>query len=303
VESDGIEGLSPAWRNRADADRRGPGDDSASARYDASGQSFADPTAEEFSEITRLLRRVAGVHLRPGKEQLVRARLGKRLRLLGLASYAEYVRILDDGRHTAELHFMIDALTTNKTSFFREPQHLEFLRALLRKGWAADRPLRIWSAGCSSGEEPYSIAIVLLEEKRDAGTRILATDISRRILAVARAGLYEAADISDVPRQLVHRHFVRAGEDGSRYEVTGPARSLVRFASLNLMDDWPMRGPFDLIFCRNVMIYFDPATREQLVRRFLKILQPAGYLFVGHSESLFGAIDGLTYVQPAVYQA
>ncbi|MCS6861094.1 MAG: protein-glutamate O-methyltransferase CheR, partial [Abditibacteriales bacterium] len=170
---------------------------------------------------------------------------------------------------------------------------------------ATQRALRLWSAGCSSGEEPYSLAILLHEhlpnvERRDV--RILATDISERMLTQAREAVYEEETVNDVPPLLLRKYFVCVRTQPTRaYQVRDSVRALVRLARLNLMEAWPMRGPFDVIFCRNVMIYFDNPTRQRLVQRYYALLRPGGYLFVGHAESLTALTHDFRYVQPAVY--
>lgn len=256
-------------------------------------------SAEQFHEISRTVYQVAGIQLPTGKEGLVRARLAKRLRALGVATYADYLaRVRTPG--SGELAEMVDALTTNKTNFFREPAHFEFLKARVLP--TLGHSIRIWSAGCSTGEEPYTLGMVLRDAvpdltRRDA--KILATDISRRVLAQARSATYADGPAADVAPEVRGRHFARTG---GGWEIAPAVRSLVTFASLNLMGAWPMRGPFDAIFCRNVMIYFDRPTQQRLVQRFHELLAPGGHLFVGHSESLNAITHGFTYVQPAVYR-
>jgi len=261
-----------------------------------------DPSlsADEFRAIGALAYDVAGIVLPPGKEGLVRARLARRLRALGAASYDEYLDLVRDPAGD-ELSAMIDALTTNKTEFFRERAHFDFLaREVLPT--LGTGPLRVWSAGCSTGEEPYTLAMVLRDALPDLGlrdVRVLGTDVSRRVLAHAKAGVYADAAARALPQDVRRRHFVRH-PDG--WQVNGPLRALVTFARLNLMASWPMRGPFHAIFCRNVMIYFDRATQQRLVERFTALLAPGGHLFVGHAESLTAIDHDLTYVQPAVYR-
>jgi chemotaxis protein methyltransferase CheR len=259
-----------------------------------------DLSAEQFREISRTVHEVAGILLPKGKEGLVRSRLAKRLRAVGVATYDEYldhVRARDGG----ELAQMVDALTTNKTNFFREPAHFDFLRHRVLPTLAGG-PLRFWSAGCSTGEEPYTLGMVLRDALPDLARRdvkILATDISRRVLTQAKAGVYADGPASDIAPDVLRRHFTRTT---GGWEIAPAVRSLVTFASLNLMGAWPMRGPFQTIFCRNVMIYFDRPTQQRLVRRFHDLLAPGGYLFVGHSESLSAIDHGFAYVQPAVYR-
>jgi len=255
--------------------------------------------ATEFREIGGIVHDVAGIRLPPGKESLVRSRLAKRLRARGVATYAAYLELVRDARGD-EAAEMVDALTTNKTDFFREPAHFDFLRERVLPSLGTGS-LRVWSAGCATGEEPLTIAMVLREALPDLArrdVRVLATDLSRRALARATAGRYGDAAMEAVPSVLRRAYFTRDGVGWT----AGPAlRSLVTYAPLNLMREWPMRGPFQVIFCRNVMIYFDRATQQRLVRRFHDLLAPGGYLFVGHAESLSGVQHGFRYVQPAVY--
>ncbi|NWF92203.1 MAG: protein-glutamate O-methyltransferase [Syntrophaceae bacterium] len=259
---------------------------------------------EQFERISQLVYHLAGIHLHAGKQELVNARLTKRLRALGLKNFDAYMEYLESGSHQGELVAMIEAMTTNKTSFFRESQHFDYLRERILPELKARR-IRIWSAGCSSGEEPYSIAIVLNEAIQNISLwdiSILATDLSTRMLARARKGVYEINQLREVPAVLVSKYFTCVETNPvRRYQVNESIRRHVHFARLNLMEAWPMRGPFDLIFCRNVMIYFDKPTQGRLVNRFWKLLKPGGYLFVGHSESLTGSPHKFRYVQPAIY--
>ncbi len=262
-------------------------------------------TPAQFETISRLLYQLCGIDLRQGKEGLVQARLAKRLRALGLADYDDYIAYVRRDASGRELVTMIDVLTTNKTSFFREPRHFDFLCQHVVPQLRARSRGRIWSAGCSSGEEPYTIALVLRETLPDLDRldiKILATDISTPVLARAREATYEQDALAGLPSTLVHRYFTCVKPTPPRlYRVNDNVRALVRLARLNLMEPWPMKGPFDVIFCRNVVIYFDKPTQQKLVRRFWKLLRPGGFLFVGHSESLTTASHEFRYVQPAVY--
>ncbi|HEX6629823.1 MAG TPA: protein-glutamate O-methyltransferase CheR, partial [Gemmatimonadaceae bacterium] len=210
---------------------------------------------EEMRQLATLVHRVAGIDLRNGKEGLVRSRLGKRLRELALPDFAAYLREVEGDASRAELKVMIDALTTNKTSFFREAQHFDYLRDVVLPFFVGNgHAPRLWSAGCSSGEEAYTLGMVLrdgLPEGLSRDARILATDISARMIERAREAVYGDELLGELPRDVVRRHFTPTRDD--RWRVAEPVRRLVRCARLNLMGHWPMYGPFDAIFCRNVM--------------------------------------------------
>jgi chemotaxis protein methyltransferase CheR len=257
----------------------------------------------QFTSISELVHRVCGIHLHSGKFGLVRTRLGRVLRESGLNDIDLYLAHATRDASGREVARLVDALTTNKTSFFREPKHFELLRErLLAELWVPGRPLRVWSAGCSSGEEAYTLAIVLAEELgSDGDARILATDISARMLAHARRGVYGEESLSAVPAISRLTYFRPVGGPERAAEVGPRLRSMVRFAQLNLMDPWPMSGPFDLICCRNVMMYFTKETQQALVDRFWEMLVPGGYFFGGHSESFAALRHRFQYVQPAVY--
>lgn len=267
-------------------------------------------TAADFAEISRTVTAVAGIQMPAGKEGLVRSRLARRLRQLGLSSYQEYLARTRGAAGAAELAHMIDLLTTNKTSFFREAAHFDLLRdRVVPEFGDATGGLRIWSAGCSTGEEPYTMAMVLRDALSAAAygsARVLATDLSARVLERARAGVYADEQMADVPPELLRRHFARSSGPGDArstgWSVGPELRAPVRFAPLNLMEAWPMRGPFHAIYCRNVMIYFDKPTQAALVARFHELLAPGGYLCIGHSESLSAVGHAFAYVQPAAYR-
>ena len=286
-----------------------PASATATGESQESCRARVDDLDEVFFRVTRLMYDITGVHLTEAKRELVRSRLAKRLRALGCDSFTEYVDFVESKAGKRELALMLDTLTTNKTSFFREPVHFSFLReSILPALRDPGHPIRIWSAGCSSGEEPYSLSILLREAFQDSARRdirILATDLSRRVLAQAREATYSEAQVEGVSAKLRSRYFkrVKDRESGtSRYQVKPEIRSNVTFAPLNLIDPWPMKGPFQVIFCRNVMIYFDRGIRARLVERFRQLLPKGGHLFVGHSESLNGLSHDLHYVQPAVYR-
>lgn len=261
-------------------------------------------TEEQFRYISGVLHKHAGIRMPDGKQGLVRARLTKRLRALGLVDFDSYLDLVTGDPTGREFREMVDVLTTNKTSFLREAAHFDYLRDIIFPQHSG--PLRLWSAGCSTGEEPYTLAMLCNDRSPDCAsntTRILATDISHRVLERAKAGTYPADDMAAVPSSWLRQYWTAARDAHGRdvYEAGNSLRQLVQFARLNLMDRWPMQGPFDAIFCRNVMIYFDKATQQQLVQRYWALLRPGGHLFVGHSESLTGLSHRFRYVQPAVY--
>ena len=243
---------------------------------------------------------------------MLRARLGKRLRGSRFNSYRAYYDFVRNDASGAELCTLLDAISTNTTHLFRERQHFEFLAQTLRgqledRRWrVANRTLRIWSAGCSTGDEPYSIAMTVDHALDRSGLdwKILATDISTRVLERAGAGLYEPHRLGTVPPDLRLRYFVAAEQgDGAFIQVGAALRRRITFARFNLMHErFPFRHGFHYIFCRNVMIYFDRPTQQQLVARFAAHLRPGGYLLIGHSESLNAIQHPLEYVQPTIYR-
>lgn len=260
----------------------------------------------EFRRLQTLVERASGIQLRPGKEALVRGRLARRLRATGSTTFARYLDRVEHQDDGTELTALLDALVTSKTSFFREPAHFDYLRDALLPALADDpHPIRIWCAGCATGEEAFTLAMVLREHlppELAASARILATDLSTQALAHARRGVYRAEAIAAVPPAMRLRWFGRATlRAGAEVPMHPELRAMVRFARLNLLASWPMRGTFDAIFCRNVMIYFAAGARERVVRRFETRLAPGGHLFVGHSESLGTLPHTLRYIRPAVY--
>ena len=264
-----------------------------------------DLDEKHFNRISELVYHSSGINLKKGKEALVRARLMKRLRAIGMKSVEDYMRYLENDADTQELSSLIDCMTTNKTSFFREIEHFNFLRDTVLREIDSAR-LRLWCAACSSGEEPYSLAILLRESMAGLDSKdvlVLATDISRRMLERARSAVYSEQLIQDLPVQYQKKYFTKMGkEQPGFHHVVDDVKKLVRLAWLNLLEPWPMKGPFDVIFCRNVMIYFDRPTQQKLINRFWEILKPGGYLFVGHSEGLSAITHNFQYVRPATYR-
>lgn len=268
-------------------------------------------TEQDFERISDLIHRTCGINLHDGKRELVRARIARDLRATGKSNAREYLDWVMADQSGKAFHDLVDSLSTNLTSFFREDSHFEylsrtFLSAMMqRKVTEGSRRIRVWSAGCSSGEEPYTMAMCILEATGNANwdVKILATDVSTRMLRTARAGFYEQARMNNVPADLRARYFsVNRMEGRVVYEVSPALREVVCFNYLNLMEPWPFSGPFDFIFCRNVMIYFDKPTQQKLVTRFYDCLQKGGLLFTGHSESLTGIAHRFEYVQPTIYR-
>jgi chemotaxis protein methyltransferase CheR len=260
----------------------------------------------EFDKIRALAHKEFGLDLRAGKEQLVSARLGKHVRKLGYHTFRDYLTHVQSDATGAALMDMIDALTTNFTSFMREPAHFEFLRKTVLPEFENQQPVQIWSAACASGEEPYSIALSVLEELGERAlreVRILATDISTRVLETARQGVYASDRLDGVAHETLRKYFLR-GEQRWKgwFRVNPKLREMLEFRRMNLTEPFPSMPQFSVIFCRNVMIYFDRETQDRLVDRMTHCLAPGGYLFTGHSESLVHGSHALEYVLPAIYR-
>lgn len=254
----------------------------------------------EFAQIRRKIHDYCGINLHEGKHALVRARVMKRIRKLQLAGFAQYLDYLEQDTDGKEFLALVDVLTTNKTSFFREDQHFDFMKRTVIPEMK-NRKVKWWSAGCSTGEEAISCAITLLQQQvPEHNVKILATDISREVLRTAKHGVYRKKLLKNMPTRLQNDYFNKAGKD--QYKVKSKVRNMITFGRLNLQKKWPLKGPFHVIMCRNVMIYFNRETQQQLVNRFYNILQPGGYLFLGHSESVASSDHLFTNIQPAVYQ-
>jgi len=251
----------------------------------------------EYRSLVKLIYDKSGINLGDRKQELVKTRLGKRLRALGIKSYGDYFKFVTTVGNDEELKNLINAISTNFTSFYREPQHFEFLfKTALKviaesKEVAPSRKIRAWCAAASSGEEPYSLGITLLEYFKAQSAwdiKLLATDISSKVLTEAFRGTYPAEKIKTVSPFLLDRYFEKeTGDKGAMYRVKNEVKRLIIFRHLNLMDPvFPFRGPFDFIFCRNVLIYFDLPTQEAIVAKILKYLAPGGYFFTSHSENI-----------------
>ncbi len=254
-------------------------------------------TIEDFHAIAAMLHADAGIALSEAKATLVYSRLAKRLRALGLGSFREYCALVAAPAGSEERRHMLTALTTNVTRFFREPHHFEHLKTtvlppLLREARRGGR-VRLWSAACSTGQEPYSIALTILSLMPDAAgldIKILATDIDPVVLAEGRAGVYDDACVAAVPPDLRQRWFVRASDGRAEkgWRVADEVGRLVAFRELNLIGSWPMKGRFQAIMCRNVVIYFEEETQAKVWNRFMPLIEPGGHLYIGHSERLTG---------------
>lgn len=266
-----------------------------------------------FQQFSRLVYHQIGINLHDGKRALLQARLSKRLRATGIVSYKDYYKYIMSSEGGDELIHFLDCISTNLTYFFRELQHFEFIDHVLlpelldRKKRERNKRIRVWSAGCSTGEEPFSVAMCILTHLKNVNEwdfRILATDISTRVLKSAAAGVYPKEKVLKVPPPLRNQFFHEiVGQGGQiQYQVIPFLKQIVSFRRLNLKGNYPFKGPFDLIFCRNVMIYFDKKTQETLIQNIANYMEPGGYLFIGHSESLAGLAHPLAYVRPAVYK-
>lgn len=264
----------------------------------------------EFSFLRAFVYEHCGISLGEHKRQLVQGRLLRRLRALKLRDFQGYCELLRRDPH-AELGELASAISTNVTAFFRESHHFDLLTNELLPRWLAEKKhggrLRIWSAGCATGEEPYTLAIVLAEALEKHGgnvdAKILATDLSPQALETARKGVYPIERLEGVSAERRRRWFLRGEGEYDQYACVHPRlRELVSILPLNLLHDWPMQGPFDAIFCRNVVIYFDKPTKQRLFQRYAGLLPEGGYLFLGHSESMYGLNDSFDLMGRTVYR-
>jgi len=257
-------------------------------------------TESDFDAVRSLARSACGIHLHEGKKALVSSRLERLVREHGFETYTEYISFVSHRMQSPEFTEFIDTLTTNHSGFWREPEHFLFLRKNIFPRYPAR--LRIWSSACATGEEPYTLAMCALTDGA-AHCRISASDISRTALSAAMSGEYDTAKISALPAGWGERYFSasKTGAPG-RYRVIPAVRSMVGFAPVNLLEPFGHVGMFDVIFCRNVMIYFEQATRDALVERLVDRLNPGGFLFTGHSETLLSLPAGLCFTEPATYR-
>jgi len=269
-------------------------------------------TDRDYRNFSDLIYEKSGINLHQGKRELLKARLAKVLRQFKFTCVAEYYDYLVKDESGDAFIPLLDVISTNLTAFLREPKHFEFLADTVcselfqEVGPGGKKEIRIWCAGCSSGEEAYSIAFTMLDalpENRHKDLRILGTDLSTRMLHLADRGVYEAQRVEKIPYDLRRRYFQKGVNSWAGYYRVKPGvRGLIRFQRLNFIEPFSFPESFDVVFCRNVMIYFDKETQEKLINRFFEVIRSPGYLFIGHSESLTGVHHRFRYVRPSVYK-
>ncbi len=267
-------------------------------------------TRNDFNYLRQIVNGKTGIVVADAKIDMFYSRLARRIRQLGLVNFKQYCDLIKNEEDGAEVSQLINAITTNLTSFYREGYHFEFLADVLIPELlntdSKRRKLRIWSAGCSSGEEPYTIALTIYLSGLVAkgwDVEILATDIDSNVLEIGSAGVYSIEQIKNVPDSYLQSGFLRGkGEQAGKVRVKPAVRKLVRFAQLNLNSNWSLPDPVDIVFCRNVIIYFDNESKKTLVNRIAENLGPDGYLFIGHSESLFRVSDRFELVGKTIYR-
>ena len=264
-------------------------------------------TDSNFAAISELAHNYTGIVLGAHKRDMVYGRLARRTRSLGLSNFDQYCELISDPL-SKEISFFINAITTNLTSFFRESHHFDYLRDTvfpeLKKKNAHNKRLRIWSAGSSTGEEPYSLSVVMNEcmDMRNWDCKILATDLDSNVLAHGQQGVYDIARIDTVSEKSKKRWFLKDANNPEQVKVKPDLQQCLSFKRLNLLEEWPMKGSFDIIFCRNVVIYFNKDTQRKLFERYANILVDGGYLFIGHSESLHKVTDRFNLLGKTIYQ-
>lgn len=262
-------------------------------------------TQQEFDRLARFFEAASGIRLSESKRVLVCGRLGKRLRHHGLRTYRDYLDLIEEPEHAQERQMAVDLLTTNETHFFREPKHFDLLRErlqdMIKKGNVGK--LRLWSAASSTGEEAYSLAMMLHELLGERPWSVFASDLSTRVLADARKGIYPAQRASEIPRAMAMKYLLEGYDEYEGfYRIDEPLRRRVQFAQVNLMEPLPPVEPFDFIFLRNVLIYFDNPGKKKIVESVVKRLKKGGLLFIGHSETLGGITEVVSQVKPTVYE-
>ena len=263
-------------------------------------------TRQDFNQLCKLVNQHTGIQLAAGKEDMLYGRLSRRIRKLGLPSFKAYIQLLKKDEQSDEFGEFVNAVTTNLTSFFRENHHFDYLKQTalpeLMKRNSDTKRIRIWSAGCSTGEEPYSIAMTVAETMPPGwDVKILATDLDTDVLQHGETGIYDESRIEGLSKATVKRWFVRNKQQPSKVRVQPELQRLIYFKQLNLLQQWPMKGPIDIIFCRNVIIYFDMPTKQTLMERYAKMLVDNGHLFLGHSEAMNHMSDRYTLAGKSVY--
>ena len=263
-------------------------------------------TEAEFTKFSTFIFAQTGIHLKAEKKELLNARLGKRLRFHKLSSFSDYFDYVMSDTSGDELVHLINSVSTNFTSFFREQAHFDFLTSSVLPGYAQSRSLKVWSSACSSGEEPYTLAMVIadyLKQCKGIQLSIMATDISTKVLAVAQKGIYSTDKVDKVPSDLLRRYFQKGvGKSTGYVKVKEELQRLTTFKRVNLMEPFPWKEKMDIIFCRNVMIYFTRETQQELAEKFYNSLAPGGYLFIGHSESLTSVTHRFQQAATTVYR-
>jgi chemotaxis protein methyltransferase CheR len=255
----------------------------------------------DFTRFQQMIFGIAGISMTSAKKALVAGRLARRLKHHGLECYGEYFKLLS--RQPDEMQVAVDLLTTNETYFFREPKHFDFLRDTILPKHPPGRPFRVWSAASSSGEEAYTIAMVLADNLGTTPWEILGSDLSTRVLEKALAGLYPMERLRGIPQASLRAHCLKGvGSQEGSFMIDPVLRRRVRFEQINLNEPLPNVGEFDVVFLRNVMIYFQTETKRQVVARLLAKLRPGGFFIVGHSESLNGLAQGLEAIAPSIYR-
>ena len=265
-------------------------------------------TEREFIKYRDIVYKEAGITLNDSKKALLQARLMRRMRALNISEFSEYYEYLMENYEDEKVNF-INSITTNKTEFFRESRHFDFMmeQALSEFVEMGRKEIKIWSAGCSTGEEPYTIAITLqeyFENKTKPVLKILATDIDTQVLDKAKEGIYRSDLIEDIPVEILKKYFYRGkAENDGLFKIKENIKNIITFSRLNLLDDpYPMKGQFDIIFCRNVIIYFNKETQEILFKKFSRYLADHGYLFIGHSENISSISDEFLLIGNTIYK-
>jgi chemotaxis protein methyltransferase CheR len=264
---------------------------------------FTTITDQEFGYFQRFIFDAAGIALNPSKKALVSGRLSKRLQQRNVRTFSEYFQLLSSGKETEEVQIAIDLLTTNETYFFREPKHFEVLRRLALSARETPGSFRVWSAACSTGEEPYSIAMTLEDVLAGRSWEVIGSDISLRVLQKARVGHYPMTRTKQIPIEYLRRFCLKGtGEQEGTLLVERNLRSRVQFLQINLNEVLPRVGAFDVIFLRNVLIYFNAETKRSVVSRILSALKPGGYFLIGHSETLNDISNDVKQIAPSIYR-